>query len=267
MSISILVLDKDNRTFELLKQAYKTLYQKTKIPVQVYFKTGLDRFSYESQIFDIILVDKRIIHDSKHNSNDNDTNNANTSNDLNHDSMTVRGWMKDLRACLGDSHRLPPLLLMDYEVNTEKISSFIHQGFDDFIVKPVDRVLIMERIASLSDQFMGVERKKFYFSPAPKDGSKFYVAKKAHLETVWETHCDVRSPSPFKPNEVFLLHGDVFGKIPFVLARCKKCQLYSKSQNDFIVRFHYIGVSPKVLKSIRQQLQTKVLHNYLSVRD
>lgn len=228
---TVLVIDAEDKTTLLLKQSFDS--RRTEYG-EVNSITRIDSFANLQDmlvgiVFDVVLIDESFVNERP------------------------EKWMPALRKKYPNFNS--PIIIMGRSDEPLRIMGFLEAGFMDYVVKPVDKPLLLEKI------FL------FATGTRPTDGRQVYnlrtrqladMAKTAVITEMSEFDCKIVTRFPYMVGEILTIYSSAFsdeGKTTAsVIARCYKCYPIEGS-GGFEAYFSYLGVSPGTLQKIRANLR------------
>lgn len=142
------------------------------------------------------------------------------------------------------------IILMGYK--EDRLAFFrglIHAGYVDYLTKPLDRPLLIQKTDLVASRSGPVERQLY----AMKVAGEVNIANVFWLEEISEFGLTAKTDRPFRENETVSLYAEAFkaANQPELVARCYRCSPHPGDGKFFLANFIFIGVGPSSLTSIR----------------
>jgi hypothetical protein len=178
---------------------------------------------------------------------------------------TATEWLDGLHGALCrarviiPSEPLPKVFILADEKARIQPTDFNHKGIADYVYKPLDRKLFVDKLAVALPQ---VSRS------VPHDVSPFVpceltaqVCKTIKLEELSEYGLTVLHPTPFKPRSFMRFFSPLFGNVSDgVLARCAASVGGSTDDPMYKCHFVFFGCSDELHKRIRTWIREDYVH-------
>lgn len=149
-----------------------------------------------------------------------------------------------------------PVVMMGFEVDTMKIMKILEGGFADYIVKPADRPLLLEKTLLYATGKRSSETRQVYTQQTSQPAD---IAEHGIIEELSEFECTIKGRSEYKVGAIITLYSKVFGEdfkeVGAVLGKCIKCDAHQSEKGSYQSHFVYVGVQPTTLKNIRTALR------------
>lgn len=226
---NVLVIDKDPRSGALLSESYanrlKDGGQKSECISVAKMEEAYE--ALKERTFDVILIDEDLM-DQK-----------------------AADWVPSFREKLKVT-RSPEAMIVALGHREDKIPHYrtmITAGFVDYITKPLDRALLLQKIDLLASKTGTVEKQLFTM----KVSADCNVASVFAMEELSEFGMTIKCDRPFKVNDIVSLYADAFKQAtsPEVLARCYKITPHPADNKFYQAAFVFVGVGQSTLKSVR----------------
>ncbi len=159
---------------------------------------------------------------------------------------------------------LPKIFILGDEEALIQPSAFSHKGIADYIFKPLDRKLFVDKIAVALPQISrSVLPDSSPFVPCELTAQ---VCKAVQLEELSEYGLTVLHPTPFKPRVFMRFFSPLFGDVSDgVLARCAVSVASSTEDPIYKCHFVFFGCSDELHKRIRTWIREDYVHKKESV--
>lgn len=177
----------------------------------------------------------------------------------------VAEWLEALHSALVRarvllaSEALPKIFVLADEESKIQPSTFSHKGVTDFVYKPVDRKLLVEKLAvALPQLTRSVLPDAPPFVPCEITAQ---VCKNIQLEELSEFGLTVLHPTPFKPKVFMRFFSPLFGDLADgILARCTTSLSGSGDDPMYKCHFVFFGCSDELHKRIRNWIREDYVH-------
>lgn len=152
-----------------------------------------------------------------------------------------------------------PIVMISGMNQSEDVMKAIKLGANDYIVKPLDPMILQEKlqnVASQSGEFHSVELPQSFEIAA-------LVSKSVRIISISEFGVKIISPSKISPNDTIQLTGlpeAIFGK-DSALLRCLSSE--KNEQEDFVVNLTFVGMN----ETQRQQLRKNCRQIWIKIRE
>lgn len=178
---------------------------------------------------------------------------------------TAAEWLDGLHGALCrarviiPSEPLPKIFILADEEARIQPSDFNHKGIADYVYKPLDRKLFVDKLAvALPQVSRSVLPEASPFVPCELTAQ---VCKSIKLEELSEYGLTVLHPTPFKPRSFMRFFSPLFGNInDGVLARCAASVGGSSEDPMFKCHFVFFGCSDELHKRIRTWIREDYVH-------
>lgn len=182
----------------------------------------------------------------------------------------VAEWLDGLHSALVrarvllPSEPLPKIFVLADEESKIQPSAFSHKGITDFIFKPIDRKLFIEKLAvALPQLTRSVLPDAPPFVPCEITAQ---VCKNIQLEELSEFGLTVLHPTPFKPKVFMRFFSPLFGELADgVLARCTASLSGAGDDPMYKCHFVFFGCSDELHKRIRTWIREDYVQRKESV--
>lgn len=169
---------------------------------------------------------------------------------------TAAEWLDGLHGALTrarviiPSEPLPKIFILADEEARIQPNDFNHKGIADYVFKPLDRKLFVDKLAvALPQVSRSVLPDASPFVPCELTAQ---VCKTIHLEELSEYGLTVIHPTPFKPRVFMRFFSPLFGDISDgVLARCAASMGGTSEDPTYKCHFVFFGCSDELHKRIR----------------
>lgn len=152
-----------------------------------------------------------------------------------------------------------PVAMLTGRRNREDVLKGLECGAIDYIVKPIDPDLFLEKIQGLLAPKQK-EDPELELVELPVQASARWEIK-FEIMTISERGLTLSSPIAIAPNSYFLLSSYLFGKIQIDRPHLKviECTPFPERQNTFFIRAHFVGVNQSELQRIRFWMGKNIL--------
>jgi DNA-binding response OmpR family regulator len=232
---TVLVIDRDPRSANLLAESYSNRLKDGGTKSDVFQVTKLEE-AYETireRAYDVVLIDEELM-DQK-------------APDF------VNSFREKLKVSMS-----PEAHIVALGHKEDKIMHYRYMlaaGYVDYLTKPLDRALTLQKIDLLTTR-NGVIEKQLYSMKVTTDVN---VASVFSVEEISEFGLTIKSDRAFKINDVVSLYCEAFKQAvqPEVLARLYKVTPHPVDTKLFQCSFVFVGVGQSTLKSIRTWMRTE----------
>jgi DNA-binding response OmpR family regulator len=152
-----------------------------------------------------------------------------------------------------------PVAMLTGRRNREDVLKGLECGATDYIVKPIDPDLFLEKIQLLLAP-KAKEEIDLELVELPVQASARWEIK-FEITSISEKGLTLSSPIAIAPNSYFLLSSYLFGKIQIDRPHLKviECSPLPEHQNTFFIRAHFVGVNQSELQRIRFWMGKNIL--------
>ncbi|MGE3759823.1 MAG: hypothetical protein AB7H97_18800, partial [Pseudobdellovibrionaceae bacterium] len=228
---SILILDTDDKVALTLEQSFKIIKEDTGSLSTVTRITKPEDLANELQggAYEVLFIDYTMMDQSPDK------------------------WLDNFRKKTGRKDL--PVVVTGFETELAKIAKFLEWGYGDYIVKPPDRPLLLEKTLLLATGKRS-ETRQVYTQATSQHAD---IADKGAIEELSEFECTVKTHRAYQIGDVITLYSKVFGEyfkeVGAVLCKCTKIVPHPSEKGSNHVSFVYFGVLPTTLKNIRTALR------------
>ncbi len=152
-----------------------------------------------------------------------------------------------------------PIIIVSGKNESEDILKAIKLGAVDYIVKPLDPLVLQEKVERTGSK----QDSDFHaFDLATEDQVTVFVAKPVKVVAISEFGTKLISETPITPGENAEINGlpiDLFGKEK-LLMRCLTCEP-TPSKKEFIMQMTFVGMTEPQRKHIRKACRQKWLES------
>mgnify|MGYP001004965098 CR=1 FL=1 len=226
----VLVIDNEDKTHLMIEQSFKIRRENTG---EEWKSTLVVDASKVAELapkteFDLLIVDQTMVN------------------------QPPKKWLETFFKLI---NRQVPALACGFEANLPKILAWLDAGFVDYIVKPADRPLLIEKIILAATGKRDASKQVYSLQmTAPAD-----IARQGIIEELSEFDVQIKSRSSFQLGDLVTFYAAAFAeeKAPFgaVLGRCYVTGKHPADKELNQSRFVYVGVQPNTLKNIRTNLR------------
>jgi CheY-like chemotaxis protein len=149
-----------------------------------------------------------------------------------------------------------PIVLLSHQEEMTYVKKFISSGILDFIVKPIDMPVFLQKMDLILTQGKSVEKQLYTMKGTDKT---IGITFKFEITEVSEFGVTVKSHLPFQVDEFVTFYSDIFkedGGLE-VIGRCYSCEQDQNKREYFHVAFVFVGVNPSILKDVRKFLRAE----------
>jgi response regulator RpfG family c-di-GMP phosphodiesterase len=228
---NVLIIDADNKTQQLLSQAFDSRrieYGEINSAMWIANFETLPELLV-GIVFDVVLIDESFINDK------------------------VDLWFAALRRKFPNLQC--PILLTGHTDDALKIMNAIEAGFMDYIIKPIDKPLLLEKVFLFAHGSRPIEGRQVYSLRMQHTAD---MAKSAIVTEMSEFDCKIVSRFPYMLGEILTIYSRAFSdsetQVGRVLARCYRC-LPVEGSGGYEAYFSYLGVNSATLQKIRANLR------------
>lgn len=147
-------------------------------------------------------------------------------------------------------------LLAGDDTDPIKILKHIEGGFQDYIVLPPDKPLLIEKIALYTTGSRSSDTRQVYSMQMSQQTD---LAKPGFIEELSEFDCKVRSFQKPEVGELMVLYSNAFSEKmdvkSSVLARCYATGDHEGFKGQFLSKYYFVGITPTILTNIRNALR------------
>lgn len=146
-----------------------------------------------------------------------------------------------------------PIIMLTRKRNREDIQSAIQIGVNDYIVKPIDEQLLINKVKAAIANQRNKTPQGFELSVQDMMESEAVLQIDCRITGITELGLKVQSPVPLKTNLWLQLHGTIFDRIGIDTPYLKVLDCTPPSQADGFheVRLSFIGLKEKDASRIR----------------
>ena len=178
---------------------------------------------------------------------------------------TAADWLDGLHGALSrarviiPSEPLPKIFILADEEARIQPSDFSHKGIADYVYKPLDRKLFVDKLAVALPQISrSVLPDTSPFVPCELTA---HVCKSIQLEEISEYGLTVLHPTPLKARSFMRFFSPLFGNISDgVLARCAASIGGTSEDSLYKCHFVFFGCSDELHKRIRTWIREDYVH-------
>ncbi|MFZ4404068.1 MAG: hypothetical protein ACOYOK_08205 [Pseudobdellovibrionaceae bacterium] len=161
-----------------------------------------------------------------------------------------------------------PVFLCGFATDRKKISELLNLGFQDYLIKPYDRALIIQRTMTAlygPGSYVGAEsnssvksgvEKQVYSMPVKQ---AVHIAKAAEINELSEFECTINSQNQLMAGQLYTLYSTAFSSEEnietSILARCISSREHPFDHHIYMNEFVFSAVEQTVLKNIRLNLR------------
>lgn len=149
-----------------------------------------------------------------------------------------------------------PLILCGNETDTLKIMKYLHSGFQDYLVMPADKALLIEKFSLYTTGKRNKDLRQVY---SLKMSQPSDIAKPGHIEELSEFDCKVRSFEKMAVDDLALLYSKAFSAdsntTTSIIGRCYQSEEHQGFKGQFLNYFYFLGNSSETLQNIRAALR------------
>lgn len=157
------------------------------------------------------------------------------------------------------------IMVLGYYYEDLHLKNYEHNGVVDFLFKPVDNQLFLQKLEIAFN--LGKKVEASYLAKANIE-EPISIGKLGKIEELSEFGLAIRNPRPIKPGQFARFYSKVFfcTESPSLLARCYMNIPHPEVPNEFLSYFSYFGIRREQLLNIRKsmhkdlQLQKSFLH-------
>jgi DNA-binding response OmpR family regulator len=144
-----------------------------------------------------------------------------------------------------------PVAMLTGRRNREDVLKGLECGATDYIVKPIDPDLFLEKIQGLLAPRKKEDQELSLIELPVQASARWEI--KFEIASISEKGLTLSSPIAIAPNSFFLLSSYLFGKIQIDRPHLKviECSPYPGRQNTFFIRAHFVGLNQGDLQRIR----------------
>lgn len=167
-------------------------------------------------------------------------------------------WVEKFRALIADKeNQNVPIVAMGYNEDLEYIKRTVQGGISDYFVKPMDTLLLKNRINRLSGRRSESGGKVFELTTK----AEIKILKTATVIKMSEFDFVVETPNSFEVNEIVELYAEPIGgdKGSRLLACCTEFAPDPKSRATFITSFSFVGHTLQSMTGMRKWLRAQYL--------
>jgi DNA-binding response OmpR family regulator len=165
-------------------------------------------------------------------------------------------WLEDFRKnCKIETNKNIKIIIMSFQDEPLKVRQFMKAGATDYVIKPIDRPLFMQKMSLyLSSQ---VEKQVYAFQTA----TAIDIAREVKMDEISEFGLTLHTADPIAENDILTFYSSVFktDTRDSVMARCYKLADSPENKNEKIASFVFVGVNQATLKQIRNWMK----HEYI----
>lgn len=147
------------------------------------------------------------------------------------------------------------LVLAGDESDPSKLQKLLEAGWVDYFVMPPDRPLIIEKVELYASGSRTASRQVYSLALFQSTD----VARPCYMEELSEFGCKLKSPTPFKMDELTVLYTKAISsdgdQVASVMARCFHMEEHPKAKGFYLSQFSFVGVKADILQNIRNQLR------------
>lgn len=148
-----------------------------------------------------------------------------------------------------------PIILVGAETSALKIYSMLEAGWTDYIVKPPDKPLLIEKFGLYASGKRSADIRQVYTMEVHQHTD---IAKPGVINHLSEFDCKIKSKQPALVNDLVTLYSGVFSdtgaKVP-VLGRCYASNEDPNNKSEYTNCYYFVGVTTDVLAHIRNNLR------------
>lgn len=170
-------------------------------------------------------------------------------------------WLKDMRE-VKISHpenKNMHFLLMEFDTPIDNIKRLLRSGWSDFIVKPVDNPLLVQKIELHFSSSGAVEKQVYSLQVSQPVG----IAIEALFEEISEFGGTIRTTRRLTKGELISLYSAIFsekGEKGEVLGKIYKENEHPNIKGEYQAKVEFIGVHTLILKLIRSWLRKEYVN-------
>lgn len=149
-----------------------------------------------------------------------------------------------------------PIVITSGKNQSEDVLKAINLGANDYIVKPVDALILQEKVEKLAKT-----EETIFYSFDLLQPAKAYFSRPVSILSVSEFGLKVSSPTAMKPGETIELTEapeNLFTNVKLFL-RCLSCE--SISASEFSITLTYIGMTESQRQIIRKNCRQISVHS------
>ncbi len=157
-----------------------------------------------------------------------------------------------------------PFIGIGHDSEPQKIHIWLEGGFLDYMIKPVDKALLIEKVILYTTGKRDRDGRQVYSLEMQNQTD---VAKRAIIEELSEFDCRIKSQSPYHIGEIVTLYSKVFaedfgikgGEIGNVMGRCYHSAPHRTEKGWFESLITFVGIQAITLKNIRTSLRKEYI--------
>lgn len=145
------------------------------------------------------------------------------------------------------------LMVLGYYYEDLHLKHYEHHGVVDFLFKPVDAQLFLQKLEIAFN--LGKKVETSYLAKANIE-EPISIGKLGKIEELSEFGLAIRNPRPIKPGQFARFYSKVFfcAESPSLLARCYMNTPHPEAPNEFLSYFSYFGIRREQLLNIRKEM-------------
>lgn len=165
-------------------------------------------------------------------------------------------WIEELKTnCPVEQNKTIKIMILSFDDSPKKVTYFLKLGAQDYMIKPVDRPLFMQKVGLLlADK---TEKQVYTFQTA----TGIDYGRQVSMEEISEFGLTMRTTDAIKEGDVASFYSEVFkteGK-ESILGRCYKVAQDPEKKEDTLASFMFVGVNQATLKQIRTWMKQEYI--------
>lgn len=157
-------------------------------------------------------------------------------------------WLEDFKKnCKVEQNKNIKIVILSFQDEPHKVKQYLRQGAVDYLIKPIDKPLFMQKIALILTN--KVEKQVYSFATS----TAIDMAYEVTMEEVSEFGVTMHTNGPIQVGDLITLYGATFKTETGekVLARCYQVSDHPEVKGDKLAYLTFVGVNQATLKQIR----------------